>query len=479
MLDEYRIEPMTVGQYLDAIYSEDIKIDQAVQREFCWTSEMMNSLIYSASSRRIYIPSIILAEEKKANGAKQIYVIDAGQRTETLYRFKYEGYKISNSLRNYMVTYNKKRVDKNGEYIRDEYGDIEFEPIEYDLRKKTYEDFPDELKSKLNGCPLTTVVYQDCTPDETSELVLLYNNHMGMNVSQKALTYVGRFADDIKVIKDNSEFLKNCTMLNENEKKKGMWERVISESVMIINHFDNWKKTPKSMCDYLNHNSKEEEYKNLNMLMNRLIPFSDKLKDPKIASLFTSKNLFVWIKLFSRFNTLNIPDSEFGLFLKSFIDELQYIRINKEDWGVIDGNRNTKDKSVIVKKIEYLEKLMFDFLHIDNVAISDGKVNTEQFIADNTGVDIGTVRKDVDFYNQILDDLEDIIIKADSKLLNPDNRLSLLTLVAYSIENEIDLENWMKEYAKDNNTYFIDQKKNYLHMKQNLDEYLKGKGMAA
>ena len=45
MLDEYRIEPMTVGQYLDEVDNENIKINQAVQRDFCWKQEMMNALI--------------------------------------------------------------------------------------------------------------------------------------------------------------------------------------------------------------------------------------------------------------------------------------------------------------------------------------------------------------------------------------------------------------------------------------------------
>lgn len=37
MLDEYRIEPLSIGQYLDSVESEDTKIDQAVQRSFCWS----------------------------------------------------------------------------------------------------------------------------------------------------------------------------------------------------------------------------------------------------------------------------------------------------------------------------------------------------------------------------------------------------------------------------------------------------------
>ena len=173
MLDEYRIEPMTVGQYLDEVDNENIKINQAVQRDFCWKQEMMNALIYSALSRKIYIPTIILAEEKKKNGTKQTYVVDGGQRTETLYRFKYEGYKITKNLRNYLIPYNKKKVDENGEYIRDEYGDIECEIEMFDIRNKTYDELPDELKSKFNGCSLTATIYQECTTEETSELVLL------------------------------------------------------------------------------------------------------------------------------------------------------------------------------------------------------------------------------------------------------------------------------------------------------------------
>ena len=41
------------------------------------------------------------------------------------------------------------------------------------------------------------------------------------------------------------------------------------------------------------------------------------------------------------------------------------------------------------------------------------------------------------------------------------------------VENDIDLDDWMLEYAKNNDTYFMDQKKNYLHMRQELEKFLK------
>ena len=122
---------------------------------------------------------------------------------------------------------------------------------------------------------------------------------------------------------------------------------------------------------------------------------------------------------------------------------------------------------------------MLDFLHSEKSIIENTELSPEQFIAENVKMDRKSVRSDMDFYNEMLDDLESKTIKDGSKLLNPDNRLSLLALVAYSLENEIDLDDWMLEYAKNNNTYFMDQKKNYLHMKQDLKKYLEKNGVAA
>lgn len=106
MLDEYRIEQMGVGAYVDSIDEEVITVDQAVQRAFCWSNEMINNLIYSTvSPKRIYIPNIILAEEKREDGLTTTYVVDGGQRTEALRRFVFDGHKISKSIRNRYVTY--------------------------------------------------------------------------------------------------------------------------------------------------------------------------------------------------------------------------------------------------------------------------------------------------------------------------------------------------------------------------------------
>jgi len=465
MLDEYRIETVSVGQYLDEVHNENIKIDQAVQRDFCWNVEMMNALIYSAISRRIYIPNFILAEEKKKNGTKQTYVVDAGQRTETLYRFKYEGYKITKNLRSYLIPYNKKKVDENGEYIRDEYGNIECEIEMFDIRNKTYNDLPDELKSKFNGCPLTMAIYQDCTTEETAELVLLYNNHMGMNVSQKSLTYIGKFAEEIKRIKNSSRFLKDSTSLTESDKKKGLWERVISECVMAVKHFEDWKKTPKDMCNYLNNNSSVEEYKVIEEYFNRLTPYTDKLENAEISKLFTTKNMFIWMMLFDRFNKLHISDDNFGEFLEAFVSGLCEREIEGENWATIDADKHTKDRSVIVKKVDYLETLMNEFLHINKEDLED--VDTLEFVKENVKSD--ATEEDIEFYSDMLDDLT-LEVDNNTKLLDERNRTSLIALVGYACENDIDLDEWIKQWFAVNTIYILNQKRNFEIMVQALQK---------
>ena len=252
-----------------------------------------------------------------------------------------------------------------------------------------------ELKNKFNGCPLTTVIYQDCATEETSELVLLYNNHVGMNAAQKAFTYIGKYEDEIKRIKDTNRFLMDCTMLSESEKDKGIWERVISECVMSINHYENWKKTPKDMCDYLNENSSEQEYRDIESYFNRLTPYCDKMDNGEIAALFTSKNLFIWMMVFDRFTDMHLSDDRFGEFLNAFVIDLKLKEINGENWVKIDSDRNTKDKSLINRKIDYITNLMEEFLHIatEENKVDDNEITTENeyFIADVLNIDLENV----------------------------------------------------------------------------------------
>ena len=77
-----------------------------------------------------------------------------------------------------------------------------------------------------------------------------------------------------------------------------------------------------------------------------------------------------------------------------------------------------------------------------------------------------------------LKDLENNTIRDGSKLLEVANRLSLLAMVAYSYKNDVDLDDWLEDYAAKNNTYYIDQRKNYSHMVDDFKQYQKKMAVA-
>lgn len=506
MLDEYRLKAMTIGDYIDDVYERKIKSDQAVQRAFCWSNEAINNLVYSTlSKKRIYIPNVILAEENNDNGTIKTYIVDGGQRTEALARFIKEGHKISKSIRNRYVEYQTTKKDKDGNLILDDDGDPISELVTYDLVGKTFDDLPPELKKRIIGGNLAAAIYQDCTPDETSELVLLYNSTVGMTVSQKSLTYVGRFADKIKKIKEN-RFLIDGTMLNEREKKNGEWERAIFECVMAMFYLDDWKKDPKKICAYLNENAKENDFNTLNEYFTKLIPYSDKLKNIEVAELFIKKDMMAWMTFVKRMVELEISDEEIGEFLLAFND-LKEEEINGTTWIELDQNKHTKDKKVIVEKINYLTTLALEYLHKnpenfdtnqeDNICETensdedsddadvenntydekDYEMEPLEFIREN--VDPNLNEEDLDDYYEYLDccvDSKKPILKKDSDIISERNENSILAVIAYTYKENIDMDDWLKRYSITHPTInATSQKQRYMEMVASLNRFISAK----
>ena len=122
-----------------------------------------------------------------------------------------------------------------------------------------------------------------------------------------------------------------------------------------------------------------------------------------------------------------------------------------------------------------LDKLMREYLHIDEMGLSEETeiITPETFVSDMVDMPVETVKEEMDFYEETLDGLENNTIRDGSKLLDTANRLSLLAMVAYSYKNDVDLDDWLEEYAKNNNTYYIDQKKNFSHMINDFNLYQK------
>lgn len=410
------------------------------------------------------IDSIKVCEQLTDNGVI-LWVIDGLQRLTTLNAYFNGGFKLGKNVEFPIVTYQSVKKDLRGNIVRDEYGNYDYELVEYDLRGKFYGDLPVELKEKFNNYKIDMVKHLDCTDEEIGYHIRRYNKQKSMNPSENAVTFMDNIAKEVKKISLNNRFFKN-DIYTEKERNNGTIERIITESVMCMFHLDKWQKQSKKIGDFLNKNSSKQEFDKLNSNLNRL----DEIYNDDFRYVFTAKDSFIWFALFDKFTYLNIPDDKFADFVKEFKDSLSETEINGESFHVIDKNKSTKDKIVIIKKIEILEVLMNKFFNISKEH-EDLFNHEEIFISENLGIDAKILKEDMDFYNDTLNELEERAIKIGSKLLDSQNRISLLTMVVYSYKNDVDLDDWLKEYAKNNNAYFPDQKKNYLYMMADFKKY--------
>lgn len=442
--------------YLISNKDGDISNNADTQRKPAWKA-IINGLIVTILTDD-YIPPIILGEEENS----QLNILDGGSRTAAFMMFRYGNWKISSSVEDSIIPYKKKNKDKDGNIV--------WEDATFNIKGKTYDQLPDELKKKFNSYQVETVIHENCDKGKISTYIKRYNEHSSMNTNQKAFTYIDRFADKIHRIVDG-DFFRNNKAYSDNDRDKGVVERIVVETIMCMNHFDNWKTQAKAACKYLNENATKEEFEKFADNLHRL---EDIISDD-IRNVFNKKDSFIFLTLFDKFVKLGMSDEKFAEFLREFQENIRFAKRNDKNllFDEIDKEASTKDKQVIADKLKMLEDLMNEFLGICKSNDNKEIINTETFIAKYVGVSLKDVEKDIDCYESTLDDLENNTIRDGSKLLDTDNRLSLLAMVAFSFKNEIDLDDWMTEYAKNNNTYFVDQKKNFLHMKQDFEQYLK------
>lgn len=466
-MPKLRKESLSMSMYMDFVNDGDIREDADVQRASGqWTNEQINELIVTILTDG-YIPPIFIGEDSNF----QKWLLDGLQRTTSLKMFRFGNYKITSSIRNSVIKYREMAKDKNGKPVEDENGDYVWNDCTFDIKNKTYDELPDELKKQFNRFPIDTITFEECTMSKMSDLILIYNNHTGMNTAQKAVTYISEFARNVKDIVERPFFVDH-SCFTEKEKTKGVVERVVLESVMCMFHLDKWKKQAKQIAAYLNSNSSKEEFGILSDNLHRL----ENIITEDIKDIFNSKDCFIWLTLFSRFTDLGIEDSKFADFLRAFKNGLRNKAVDGKLFDKVDETGSTKDKRVIENKLHILETLLIGFFYIEETE-DNIPVNGEEFIAQNVELPIEDVKQDMDFYQKSLKDLADNTIRDGSKLLDDKNKLSLLAIVAYSYKNDVDLEDWLMEYAAKNNTYFADQKKNYFHMLDDFNSYRKKTGV--
>ena len=446
-----RKQVYTMEQYIRNVEDDYISNDADTQRVPEWKA-IIDGLAVTVLTDD-YVPVIILAEED--NG--QIHIVDGGSRTAAFRMIRYGNYKIKSSVENPIIQYKAMSKDENGKAV--------WEDVEFDIRNKTFDQFPKELQKKFDEYQVDTVVHEHCNKEKIAMYIKRYNEHKAMNANQKMFVYLPTFAEKIRDISKRNFFINNC-VINDNEKDKGMLERVISETVMNMFHFEKWNKNGKKIATYLNENASEDEFNKLDSNLERL----EKIITKTTKTLFNSKDSFIWLTLFDKFTQYGLDDAKFGEFLDAFVNELKDKPIDDKLFYTVDEKGSTKDKSVIVDKLHILETLMKEFLHIEEV---EEVKDILKFVKKNVNSYI--TEEDIELYSDILDGLT-LEVDNNTKLLNEDNRPSLLALVGYACKNDIDLDDWIKQWFISNTTYLLDQRKNYEIMKDNLSKYIYTKG---
>lgn len=467
MAKKVREQTVSLSSYLKSVNSEDISENQDVQRMFCWDNPAINELIVTVLTED-YIPPIILGEEELGGDLTQQYIVDGIQRTTALNKFRHMNWKTTKSFENSIIQYQAKMRDDEGHLIKDEDGSILWENREFDIKNKTFEQLPDELKKKFDDYQIRIVIHQNCTMQEISKLVRRYNRNKSMGSNQKALTWIPTYARKIKNIANN-EFYKNCVAYSKPMRKNGTYEQTVANSVMATFHLNDWKKTPNDRNEYLEENSSFDEFEKVNEYGNRIA----KVCCDKFQNVFVFKDILCWIATFHNFTKLGLEDNKFAEFVNALVNDLHDKVVGEWSYDMLDKEAGTSDKKIVQAKINTYTALMMDYLHIDAEAlIENPEETTLSFVQENANPD--ATEEDIEFYRDMVEDC----VKVDEPVYQQCER-AVIAIMAYACTKDQDeeFEKWIQKYKNQTN-FSPSQKTNFTYMKNSFDKYVQ-KGATA
>lgn len=467
MAKKVREQAIALSSYLKSVNSEDISENQDVQRMFCWDNPAINELIVTVLTED-YIPPIILGEEELGGDLTQQYIVDGIQRTTALNKFRHMNWKTTKSFENSVIQYQAKMRDDEGHLIKDKDGSILWENREFDIKNKTFEQLPDELKKKFDDYQIRIVIHQNCTMQEISKLVRRYNRNKSMGSNQKALTWIPTYARKIKNIANN-EFYKNCVSYSKSMRKNGTYEQTVANSVMATFHLNDWKKTPNDRNEYLEENSSFDEFEKVNEYGNRIA----KVCGNKFQNIFVFKDILCWIATFDKFTKLGVKDNKFAEFVNALVNDLHDKVIGEWSYDLLDKEAGTSDKKIIQAKIDIYTALMMDYLHIDTETLTiNPEETTLSFVQENANPD--ATEEDIEFYRDMVEDC----VRVDEPVYQQCER-AVIAIMAYACmkEHDEEFEKWIQRYKNQTN-FSPSQKTNFTYMKNSFDKYIQ-KGATA
>lgn len=462
-MEKSKANKLSIASIIKKIDKHTIRFDHPLQRESeQWTPSMKGNLI-SDILQGNPIPSLVFAEQV-VNGIAIIWDLDGKQRCTNAYSFSKDGYKITKNIRRWLIEYQAPVVDDNGNTVFDDENFPVYEKREFDIRGKKFSELPEELQDRFNDYNFEIVQYLNCSGEDIAYHIARYNEGKPMTASQKGITRLGEeYAGMVKSI-SNMPFFKDMGGYKVSEFKNGTINRVVVESVMATNFIEDWKKKQEDMCEYIKDNATSTDFDNFEDMVNRL----EKVITDDISDVFNSKDSFLWFGLFARFVKSETDDKKFIEFMTEFAQSLHSKKINDVSFDNLNS-KSTKDKNVVIAKLNHLETLMNEYLGVIKEDIED--LDCVTFVKENVNPDV--TNNNIKEYEE---DLEMLTLNVDNNnpmIKDKNNKPSMIAMVAYSYKEDIYLDKWIVDYFKRNNTYIRNQKQNYLRMRQDFERYCK------
>ena len=483
-------------------------------------SELISDILQGNS-----LLQIVISEEIKA-GIIMHWLIDGKQRSTNLKDYLEDGFAISKNVQRYMIEYQSDKTDEDGNVILNEDGFPIPESKTFDIRGKKFSQLPEELQDKFKDYQVPVLLNLNCTKKDIAYDIARFNRCRPMNVSQSGwLGLEESYAEYVDKILKMDFFKVDCdkSSYSNTNIKNGSLRRIIIEAIMTSKYLSHFNKDFGKMCAYLTENANESVFIDFYLTLEKL---SNVLRGDT-SDIFNNKNSFLWFALFDRFLEYDIEDDKFNGFIQEFKETLHNKEIDGITYDCLNGQKGTKDCSSVTKRFNHLLTLMKEYLHIEDSVeeiteehepetVEDDLFDTESVeespdkpaiaevteysaignteiehvsgeVIDNAiHTDMKSVLKfvqdcvdeaiselDVQDYEEYLDTIT-LDVDNSSKLLDAANHDSIIGVIAYAYQNDVDCDDWFKDYFNRNNTYDIDQKKNYLNMRNDLIAFNRG-----
>ena len=447
------------------IRKNKLLFNHPLQRESEQWSPLMKGNLISDILQGNPLPELIFAEQI-IDGTDITWDLDGKQRCTTAYSFLKDGFKISKNIERWMIEYQAPILDEEGNPKLNEHGIPLCEIKKFDIREKRYSELPEELQEQFDNYNFQVTKYLNCTSEDIAYHIARYNAGKPMTAPQKGILKLGeKFAETVKSI-TKMPFFKEIGGYKVSEFKNGTINRVVIESVMAANYLNNWKKTQEEMCEYIRENATTNDFEQFEDMVDRL----QQVITDETANMFDSKDSFLWFGLFAKFSKIETDDKKFIEFMTEFSKSLHSKKINGVSFDDLNG-RSTKDKNVVIGKINHLDTLMCEFIGAKDTSAVNNEDNILKFVQQNVAKEIE--QDDIELYEDCLNDLT-LSLDKDVMLIERQNHYSLVALMAYACkcDKDIYMNNWLPKFLGENKSYIKDQRENYIHMKQDFSKYI-------